>query len=151
MIHRRWSPSPTEAPAVQPHGDALLAPEPPPPEPSTPAPPSAEPPAEPGPGQRTPEWFSSSLGPEAVPAESAAERVPPEPPPEPEGPPTTGAIAINTASYEQLRELGLSVTQAGRVLAHRERVGGFSSVEELEQVPGFPRAFLDELKHRLVV
>ena len=65
--------------------------------------------------------------------------------------PTAGAIAINTASYEQLRELGLSVTQAGRVLAHRERVGGFSSVEELEQIPGFPRAFLDELKHRLVV
>ena len=30
-------------------------------------------------------------------------------------------------SYEQLRALGLSVTQTGRVLAHREKVGGFTA------------------------
>lgn len=58
-------------------------------------------------------------------------------------------ISINTATYEDFRTLGLSVTQTGRVLAHRERVSGFDSLDDLDQIPGFPRAFLDELKRRV--
>jgi DNA uptake protein ComE-like DNA-binding protein len=61
----------------------------------------------------------------------------------------SGAVSLNDASYEELRELGLSVTQTGRVLSHRERTGGFSSLEELEQIPGFPQDFLSKLKGRL--
>jgi DNA uptake protein ComE-like DNA-binding protein len=37
------------------------------------------------------------------------------------------------------------------VLAHRERSGGFESLDELDSIPGFPRAFLEELKSRLAV
>jgi DNA uptake protein ComE-like DNA-binding protein len=40
----------------------------------------------------------------------------------------------------------LSVTQATRVLAYRERLGGYRSVDDLDQVPGFPRDFLAEFK-----
>ena len=81
-----------------------------------------------------------------------------EPPPAPvqsAPPPSTapandqGKPSLNEASYEQLRELGLSVTQAGRVLSYRERTGGFKSLDDLDQIPGFPRAFLDQLKGRV--
>ena len=47
-------------------------------------------------------------------------------------------LNLNDATFEQLRDVGLSVTQTGRVLAHRERSGRFSSVDELEGIPGFP-------------
>lgn len=57
-------------------------------------------------------------------------------------------IELNTASFEQLRAQGLSVTQATRLLAHRERVGRFHSVDQLDEVPGFPREFAEELKRR---
>lgn len=57
-------------------------------------------------------------------------------------------ISLNEANFEQLRDAGLSVTQTGRVLAHRERAGGFSSVDELEEIPGFPRDFLDQVKSK---
>src|SRR5206468_3759251 len=39
-----------------------------------------------------------------------------------------GMVNLNTASFEELRAANLSVTQATRVLAHRERLGGYSSV-----------------------
>ena len=54
----------------------------------------------------------------------------PEPPAAAEG---TDRIELNTVSFEQLRAYGLSVTQATRLLAHRERVGRFHSVDELDQ------------------
>jgi DNA uptake protein ComE-like DNA-binding protein len=37
------------------------------------------------------------------------------------------------------------------VLAVRERSGGFSSLDELDSIPGFPKDFLDDLKQRLEV
>ena len=63
--------------------------------------------------------------------------------PEPDAGRRPRPVRINAASYEQLRELGLSVTQTGRVLAFRERVGGFNSLDDLDQIPGFPSDFLD--------
>ena len=61
------------------------------------------------------------------------------------------AMNLNTVTFEQLREQGLSVTQATRVLAHRERLGGYRSVEDLDDVPGFQSGFLTELKQRATV
>ncbi len=60
-----------------------------------------------------------------------------------------GQVSLNNASFEELREIGLSVTQTGRVLAYRERSGGFKSVDELDTIPGFPKDFLETVKHRL--
>jgi competence protein ComEA len=76
------------------------------------------------------------------PPESAAEAAEPAP---------GEALDLNTANYEDLRDLGLSVTQTGRVLAYRERVGGFKSVDDLDAIPGFPRAFLGDFKKQLRV
>jgi DNA uptake protein ComE-like DNA-binding protein len=82
--------------------------------------------------------------------EPEAEAASPEPEPEPEaveGP--EGTISLSGVTFDELRELGLSVTQSKRVLKYRDE-RGFSSVDQLDQVPGFPRSFLAELKDRMV-
>ena len=66
-------------------------------------------------------------------------------------PPSAAVININEASYGDLRNLNLSVTQAGRVLAHRERLGGFKSLDDLDEIPGFPRYFLVDLKAKFTL
>ena len=86
---------------------------------------------------------------------------PPAPPPSPDPPPTPGpppaaaqsggAIELNTVTFEQLRAEGLSVTQATRLLAHRERLGRFNSVDDLDQVAGLPGDVLEDLKRRASV
>jgi len=73
------------------------------------------------------------------------------------GAPSMGApaggetINLNTITFEQLREQNLSVTQATRLLAHRERLGGFKSVDDLDQVAGFPAELVEDLKARSTV
>ncbi len=62
----------------------------------------------------------------------------------------SGQTDLNSATYDDLRGLGLSVTQTGRVLAFREREGSFKSLDELDSIAGFPRGFLDDLKTKLV-
>lgn len=62
-----------------------------------------------------------------------------------------GQINLNTVTFEQLREQNLSVTQATRLLAHRERLGGFKSVDDLDEVAGFPQDLLVDLKARSTV
>jgi len=64
---------------------------------------------------------------------------------------TGDQINLNTVTFEQLREQNLSVTQATRLLAHRERLGGFQTVDDLDQVAGFPVEMLDDLKSRSTV
>jgi DNA uptake protein ComE-like DNA-binding protein len=71
--------------------------------------------------------------------------------PAPPGSSQGSGINLNTVTFEQLRQQNLSVTQATRLLAHRERLGRFGSVDELDQVPGFPQDVLDELKRRSTV
>jgi DNA uptake protein ComE-like DNA-binding protein len=48
-------------------------------------------------------------------------------------------VRINDATFEQLRSLGLSVTQSARVVAYRESRGGYQSVDELAEIPGLSR------------
>jgi DNA uptake protein ComE-like DNA-binding protein len=43
----------------------------------------------------------------------------------------------------------MSVTQATRVIAYRERQDGFDSVDDLDSVPGFPKTFLNDIKDQL--
>jgi DNA uptake protein ComE-like DNA-binding protein len=45
----------------------------------------------------------------------------------------------------------MSVTQANRVIAYRERLDGYGSLDDLDTVPGFPRAFLADVKKKMVV
>jgi DNA uptake protein ComE-like DNA-binding protein len=57
-----------------------------------------------------------------------------------------GPTSINSADWDQLRELGLSVTDSARLLANREVRGGFSSLEELDELEEFPSEIVDLLK-----
>jgi DNA uptake protein ComE-like DNA-binding protein len=62
-----------------------------------------------------------------------------------------GLIDVNEATYEQLRELGLSVTQTVQLLSYREESGGFDSLEELDRVLGLPPDFFAGLKPQVRV
>jgi DNA uptake protein ComE-like DNA-binding protein len=113
-----------------------------------PAPPAPAPP--PGP-ETDPKPPAPAPAPE--PPGPAPDPEPPAPAPEPEppAPSSEGKLNLNSASYDELRSLGLSVTQTGRVLAQREHRGSFSSVDELDEIPGFPGGFLGGVKSRLEV
>jgi hypothetical protein len=62
-----------------------------------------------------------------------------------------GIVSLNSGSFEQYRALGMSVTQAKRVIAHREALDGYSSLDQLDQVPGFSKAFLLDMKAKLTL
>lgn len=62
-----------------------------------------------------------------------------------------GPVDVNAVTYDELRALDLSSTQAKRLLAYRERAGGFGSLDEIDDVPGFPDAVRESLKQRLTV
>jgi len=62
-----------------------------------------------------------------------------------------GPVSLASATFDDLRALGLSVTQAKRVLNFRERLDGFDSVDDLNHVPGFPKSILSELKSQVTL
>ena len=59
--------------------------------------------------------------------------------------------SINSLSFEQLRELGLTVNQAARLISERDRRGGFGSLDELDELHGFPQQLLDALKRGVTI
>lgn len=58
-------------------------------------------------------------------------------------------LPLNDATFEELRELSLSVTQCARLIATREMRDGFDSFNELEELRGFPRETIALLKREL--
>lgn len=58
-------------------------------------------------------------------------------------------LDANQVAFEELRELGLSITQATRVIAYRERQHGFDTLDDMDTIPGFPEDLLAELKQKL--
>lgn len=55
-------------------------------------------------------------------------------------------LNLNAASFEQLRELGLSVTQAARLIGQREQHGGFETVDDVDGIVGIPKDAKKALK-----
>jgi hypothetical protein len=64
---------------------------------------------------------------------------------------SNGPIDVNEVTYEDLRAMELTITQSRRLLAYRDRVKRFESLEELNVLPGFPKTVLERLKHGLSV
>ena len=62
-----------------------------------------------------------------------------------------GRLNLNHASFADLRSLNLSITQSQRLLAYRQRIGGYESIEQLDDVPGFPSAVRERLKRQATV
>jgi capsular exopolysaccharide synthesis family protein len=109
---------------LQPAGRARAAPE----EPS-----AEEPSAKPGPAE------SQQAEPGPIAPAPAAPSIPEAP------------ADLNDLTLEQLRGFDLTTTQARRLIAYRERRGGFSSVDDIDEVPGFPDAVRKGLKRRVKV
>jgi hypothetical protein len=59
-----------------------------------------------------------------------------------------GRVSLRSASFEDLRAVGMSVTQAKRVLQYRDE-RGLDSVADLHRVPGLSKGFLAYLRGRL--
>src|SRR5207247_5209452 len=91
----------------------------------------------------------------AEPAEAGVGPEPAEPKPAPKraskASGASAAMQLSSASFDDLRGLGMSVTQAKRVINYREKIGGFSSVDDLDEVPGFPKGFLADMKEKVRV
>jgi DNA uptake protein ComE-like DNA-binding protein len=62
-----------------------------------------------------------------------------------------GLPDLNEASFEELRNLGLSVTQSARVIAYRDVRGGYQSLDELDEIPGLPKETRVDLRKKLTV
>lgn len=127
------------------------APEPPstieatsPPEPRAPTPES--PTSVPSPSSLPPGTTSSGTAPSPEASPTPGPR--PQPSPSPAAPGKGDPIPLNTANFEELRGNGLSVTQATQLLTDRARLGGFESVDQLGDIPGFPKDVAEDLKRR---
>ena len=59
-------------------------------------------------------------------------------------------LSLSEASFDELRDLGMSVTQAKRVIRYREENDGYRDVSELDRIPGFPKMFLEHMKDTVV-
>jgi competence protein ComEA len=63
-----------------------------------------------------------------------------------------GLICINTATYSQLRTLnGIGTARANSIITHRENIGGFTSVEQLLDIPGIGSTILENIRPHITV
>jgi DNA uptake protein ComE-like DNA-binding protein len=60
-------------------------------------------------------------------------------------------LDVNSATFEQLRDLGLSVTLSARIIAHRDTRRGFESLDDLDWIPGIPSETRAALRSQLRV
>ena len=111
--------------------------------PSDPGPPPWSP-ADPGIGREGESSPIRSSGLPWEPAETGYSRGEQDSPVESNLPP----IDLNRATFVELREQGLSVSQATRVLAYRERLNGYRSPDDLAQVPGISAEDMERLRGR---
>jgi competence protein ComEA len=66
--------------------------------------------------------------------------------------PTPGIVNINTANVETLMTLpGIGESTALDIIQYRTEQGGFSSIDDLMQVPGIKQARFDKIKGRITV
>lgn len=63
-----------------------------------------------------------------------------------------GKVNINTATREELMTIdGIGETYSERIIELRERVGGFTSVEQLLEVEGISQKKLDRIRNYITV
>lgn len=94
---------------------------------------------------------SSVPPPAATDVMPAADAEPGPSPPEAEPAGANPDRDINRMTHEDLRGLGLSVTQASRLISQREAQGGFTSLEQLDALQGFSRDQVESLKQAVTI
>jgi competence protein ComEA len=64
----------------------------------------------------------------------------------------SGKININTATKEQLVTLpGIGESKADSIISYRTEHGGFSSIEEIMEIPGIKDAVFSKIKELITV
>ena len=64
----------------------------------------------------------------------------------------SGLVNLNTATAEQLMTLtGIGEAKANDILEYRETHGGFSSVEELMEIPGIKSGVFQKIKDKITI
>ena len=64
----------------------------------------------------------------------------------------SGLVNLNTADIQTLKTLsGIGDSKAQAILAYREEHGGFSSIEEVMQVPGIKESIFSKIKDKIEV
>lgn len=64
----------------------------------------------------------------------------------------SGLVNLNTADAQALKTLsGIGDSKAQAILAYREEHGGFSSIEEIMQVPGIKESTFSKIKDKIAV
>lgn len=65
---------------------------------------------------------------------------------------TSGFISLNSASASKLEELpGIGPATAKKIVEYRQRVGSFSSIEQLTEVPGIGSKLLERIRDQLTL
>jgi hypothetical protein len=136
------SPLPVEEAEPEPEPEQALAEPQPEPE-QAPAEPQSEPESEWLAPQAEPEseWLEPRAEPEPEPVEPDKGLTVGSSEPQPEPP-----LDLNSASFEQLCRAGLTVSQAARLIGQREQRGGFSSLDQLDELRGLPPDAIETLK-----
>ncbi len=63
-----------------------------------------------------------------------------------------GMVNVNTATTEELCSLnGIGETRAQAILAYREEIGGFRSVEQLKEVSGIGDSLFNQIKNHIYI
>jgi DNA uptake protein ComE-like DNA-binding protein len=65
-----------------------------------------------------------------------------------EAAPAVLTVRLSTADVDDLRDIGMSARQAKRVIRYRDE-RGLTSVDDLTNVPGFSRSFVDRIRSRI--
>lgn len=64
---------------------------------------------------------------------------------------SSGRLDANSASFEQLRGLGLTPAQSAKLITRRESAGGFKAKAELRRIPGLSKSARELIEKRLSV
>lgn len=65
---------------------------------------------------------------------------------------TLGLVDVNKATEQQLRRLPrIGPVLARRIVEHRERIGRFERIEQLEDVSGIGPALFEQIRPRVIV
>ncbi len=78
---------------------------------------------------------------------AAAVQLKPEPRPEPPPQPKNWLLDLNEVSFDRLCRLSVPAEQAAYLIDARERRGGFSSPNDLDELEGLPPETVEALKH----
>lgn len=64
----------------------------------------------------------------------------------------SGYVSLNSASASRLEELpGIGPSTAKKIIDYRQKIGSFSSIEQITEVPGIGKKLLEQIRDQLTL